>query len=115
MHTVAPESVPESLLDEADFLAELSSLEHGLAEKPRPRTELLELSTPARTTAPGKFFEPVGKPAEPAPSVEEEDNSPVVGRLAAAGMFVLMMGVGAAGAMLVYHERVARILATLRI
>ena len=26
-------------------------------------------------------------------------------------MFVLMMGVGAASAMLVYHERVARILA----
>ena len=64
-----------------------------------------------RTERPGKFWEPE-RPTERATFVEEhEDDSPAVGRVAVAGMFVLMMGVGAAGAMLVYHERVARILA----
>ena len=111
MHTVAS----ESLLDEADFLAELALLEHGLPEKRQPlladEARLPDVLAPVRTEKPGKFWEPE-RPTERATFVEEnEDDSPAVGHFAVAGMFVLMMGVGAASAMLVYHERVARILA----
>jgi hypothetical protein len=35
----------------------------------------------------------------------------ILGQLAAAAMFVLMMGVGAAGAAVVFREQVARIVA----
>ena len=108
MHTVTS----ESLLDESDFLAELSSLERGLPEKPPSVSAVLELPEPARITSPGKFWDhPLPAPAAPV----EDDDAPFLGRLATAGMFVLMMGVGAAGAALLYHERVARILASLRI
>jgi hypothetical protein len=45
---------------------------------------------------------------------EPEDRPSIAGQVAAAAMFVLMMGVGAAGAALVFHEQVARILAIWR-
>src|ERR1051325_8493061 len=92
MHTVAS----ESLLDEQDFLAELASLEHGLPEKRQAlradEVRLPDLLSPVRTEKPGKFWEPEG-PTPRATFVEEdEEDSPAVGRFAAAGMFVLMMG-----------------------
>ena len=49
--------------------------------------------------------------AEPA-AVEVQETPSILGQFAAAAMFVLMMGVGAAGAAVVFHEQVARILAT---
>jgi hypothetical protein len=113
MHTVAQ----DSLLDESDFLAELSSLEHGMAVKPRPLSEPTEMPSPVRMFPPGKF---VDEPQSYAAIVEDAEgdqgnDAPVLGRLAAVGMFVLMMGVGAAGAALVFHDQVARILTSLRI
>ena len=94
----------ESLLDEADFLAELASLENGLPEKRRSPLALPESALP-----------PPAPMAEAYVDVDdaEDDDSPVLGRFAAAGIFVLMVGVGAASAVLVFHERVARILAAL--
>ncbi len=80
---------PESLLDAADFLAELEGLEDGLTNgrgSPRPVTPVVD--------------DVAG------------DESTMVGRIALAALFVLMMGVGAAGAAAVFHERVARILAS---
>jgi len=86
----------ESLLDEAGFIAELATLEDGLTT-----TRQSPLTTP-----PGMFVDESG------PAADELEEAPsVLGHLAAAAMFVLMMGVGAAGAALVFHDRVARILA----
>ena len=111
MHKVAP----ESLLDESDFLWELSSLENGMTENRRPPSlsSVQEPPGPVRTAPPGKFVDDV--PRATSDPIFEDDDSAGPGRLATVGMFVLMVGVGAAGAMLVYHERVARIIATLRI
>jgi hypothetical protein len=97
MHTVTP----ESLLDEADFVSELSSLEHGLMEnRPPPSlSSVTEPPAPLRTAPPGKFVDDV----RPSPRSVEDEDSPRLGRLATVGMLVLMMGVGAAGALLVYH------------
>ena len=107
---------PESLLDEADFIAELGSLEHGMTENRQPPSlsSVKEPPGPVRTAPPGKFADDVRSRAASEP-VFEDDDSPAFGRLATVAIVVLMMGVGAAGALLVYHERVARIIATLRI
>jgi hypothetical protein len=115
MQTVAP----NSLLNEASFLAELASLDRGLTTKrqsPVPDVEqryeaLPDVSGPVRTTPPGMFADE----SEPAAVVELHEGPSVLGQVAAAAMFVLMMGVGAAGAAVVFHEQVARILAGLRI
>ena len=103
----------DSLLNEAGFLAELASLDDGLTHRRPPvpiaqtRYEPLpDSSTPVRTPPPGIFAD------EPEPAaVEAGETPPLLGQLAAAAMFVLMMGVGAAGAAVVFHEHVARILA----
>ena len=109
MHKVPP----ESLLDEADFLAELGSLEDGMTENRQPPSlsSVQEPPGPVRTAPPGKFVDDV-RPRASEPVFD--DDSPALGRLATIGIVVLMMGVGAAGAMLVYHERVARLLALWR-
>ena len=110
--TVGPDS---SLLNESGFLRELASLDNGLTtnrKSPLPvvneRYEPLpDVSTPVRTTPPGIFAD------EPAPAAPEVEQTPsFAGQLAAAAMFVLMMGAGAAGAAVVFREQVARILAT---
>jgi len=112
MQTASSDS---SLLNESGFLRELASLDDGLTTKPQPpaaagamRYEPLpDVSTPVRTMPPGMFAD------VPEPAAAEIDDAPsVLGQFAAAAMFVLMMGVGAAGAAVVFHEQVARILAT---
>jgi hypothetical protein len=60
-----------------------------------------------RTTSPGRFVE-----ADDASAEEGDAVVSLPGRMAAAAMFVLMMGVGAAGAAVVFHTQVARIIAT---
>jgi hypothetical protein len=104
---------PDSLLNEAGFLAELASLDDGLTHRrtlvpiAQQRYEPLpDSSKPVRTTPPGMFADE----HEPAP-VEVDEAPSFVGQLAAAAMFVLLMGVGAAGAAVVFHNQVARILA----
>jgi len=105
----------EPLLDEADFLAELVNLDHGLAAT--RRTPLPPVERPAA-------FDPFpGLPSaaltpEPERNVAaEEPDAPssFIWRVTAAAMFVLMMGVGAAGAAAVFHERVERIVTNLTI
>jgi hypothetical protein len=103
----------DSLLNEAGFLVELESLDEGLTTKGRSSLpangqlaydSLPELTTPIRTTPLGMFAD------SPEPGAEmPEAHRSVLGQVAAAAMFVLMMGVGAAGAALVFHERVVRI------
>ena len=79
MHTVAS----ESLLDEADFLAELALLEHGLPEKRQPlladEARLPDVLAPVRTEKPGKFWEPA-RPTERATFVEENEDDFAHGR-----------------------------------
>lgn len=108
MHTAAQ----ESLLDESDFLAELSTLEQGLPHKQPSASSVFEMAVPVRLSPPRTSID---EPRPEPPTASEDDDSPVLGKLASVGMFVLMMSVGAAGAALLYHERVARILASLRI
>jgi len=87
MHT----STGGSLLDEREFLAELAQLEKGMTT--RRRTPLAPATTDAA-----------------APEVEHAEPS-LRWRLAALAIFVFFVGVGAAGAAVVFHEQVARILA----
>jgi hypothetical protein len=99
---------PESLLDEADFFAELEGLEQGMTANRQSEEPIAEPSAPARTRPPGKFVDdplPQRVASTPAPVV-----SVTVGRVAAVGFLVLMMAAGAAGAILVFHDRVAQIL-----
>jgi hypothetical protein len=105
MQTIAT----DSLLDEADFVAELATLEDGMTMKPREYALPSEVLAPVSTRPPGKFVDA----QEPSARVEATDgDSSAMRQIAAAAMFVLMMAVGAAGAAAVFHERVARILAT---
>jgi hypothetical protein len=110
MQTIAP----DSLLTETSFLAELASLDEGMTVKrrsPLPAVEqrayepFPELPVPVRASPPGMFAD------EPLAAADVEDGPSALGQLAAAVMFVLMMAVGAAGAAVVFHEQVARILA----
>lgn len=102
----------ESLMDEAGFLAELDGLEDGMTGTQRAAAVIAELPVPARTTPQGKFDDE--EHIAPVVSVERDggDRLSIGQQVMAATMFVLMMGVGAAGAAAVFHERVARILAT---
>jgi len=103
------DTVPtESLLDETDFLAELATLEDGMTLTPRRYEAPSELLAAVRTRPPGKFVETRDTPD----SIDPADDVPsVMQQIAAAGMFVLMMAVGAAGAAALFHDRLARILA----
>ena len=105
----------EPLLDEADFLAELVNLDHGLAATRR---------TPLPPVDQTAVFDPFpGVPSavlspEPEPNVatdEPDAPSSFIWRVTAAAMFVVMMGVGAAGAAAVFHDRVERIVTNLAI
>ncbi len=101
-------SIGASLLDEQEFLAELAHLEQGMTAKRR---------TPA-APAMAEFaaFWDEASTAQ-APAVIEDAAAvdarphPLLGRAAAVAMFVFFMGVGAAGAAVVFHAQVARILA----
>ena len=111
MPTVVSDS---TLLNESGFLRELESLDNGLLTQRRSslpvaeqRYEPMPDSSPARTTPPGMFAD---EPAEAA--VEVAEGHALFGQFAAAAMFVLMMGVGAAGAAVVFRDQVARILVT---
>ena len=103
-----------SLLNESGFLRELASLDEGLTTKrrsPLPAVEkryepLPDVSASVRTTPPGMFVDET----EPA-AVDVAEPPSILGQAAAAAMFALMIGVGAAGAAVVFHEQVARILA----
>jgi hypothetical protein len=97
----------DSLLDETNFLAELVNLEDGLTLKRRDYQPIPDVLTPVRATPHGKFPESASHADEP----EVDDDPTIAGYIAAASMFMLMVGVGAAGAALVFHERVVRILA----
>ena len=126
------QTAAESLLDEASFMAALGNLEAGLTSPKRPAqsivppvatpvavakksidTSLDSFDWPAPVKASGMFVDD----EEPAEPVMDGVGSPIVQgpsllwRATAAAMFVLMMGVGAAGAAAVFHERVARIVA----
>lgn len=100
----------ESLLDGAGFLAELKTLEDGLSAplvEQRANVPFFDdLPAPGQAAAAGRAVFAEDEP-ESAPSL--------LTQVMAAVMFVLMMGVGAAGAVLVYHDRVARLLTNLTI
>ena len=104
----------EPLLDEADFLAELVNLDHGLAAT--RRTPLPPVERTAFDPFPG-LPSPVLTPEPERHVATEEPDAPssFIWRVTAAAMFVLMMGVGAAGAAAVFHDRVARIVTNLTI
>ncbi len=125
-------AIADSLLDEATFMAELGDLTAGLASlKKSPQS--LDLPMDAAVVLPkkasAKNLDSFDWPAPvEAPGMFVDDEAPIermtdgVGnaivqgpsllwRVTAAAMFVMMMGVGAAGAALVFHERVARIVA----
>ena len=104
-----------SLLTESGFLKELASLDEGLTVSRRSPASaavearyepLSDVSTPARTTPPGMFADH----AKPAAAAVPEGPT-LLGQVAAAAMFVLMMGVGAAGAAVIFRHQVERILA----
>jgi hypothetical protein len=100
----------EPLLDEADFLAELANLDHGLAAT--RRTPLPPVERQATDPYPGLPSAGAAPEREQHVADEEHDAAPsIVWRVTAAAMFVLMMGVGAAGAAVLFHDRVARLLA----
>ncbi len=109
-----------SLLDEVGFMAELGNLEAGVASTRNTarRVEPVDLDTsfdwPAPVGLPGKFADTERPVARMIDGVGNEivEGPSVLWRLTAAAMFVLLMGVGAAGAAAVFHERVARIVAT---
>ena len=105
-----------SLLDEVGFMAELGSLETGgLTSAKTSRTADAKAEAkidagldtsfdwPARGAAPAAFVDD---------EAAEDEGPSLLWRLTAVVMFVLLMGVGAAGAAAVFHERVARIVAT---
>jgi hypothetical protein len=106
---------PEPLLDEADFLAELVNLDPGLTATQRTPLPSVErkvfdpfpgLSLRVAAPEPERHVETTGEPDAP---------SSIMWRVTAAAMFVLMMGVGAAGAAAVFHDRVERIVTNLAI
>jgi hypothetical protein len=89
------------LLDEADFLAQLGTFEDGIPAQRRESKPIPGLPTPLRMT--------------PNRSVHDDDDGDagptIMEQIAAAAMFALLIGVGAAGAAMVFHERFVRILA----
>ena len=103
----------ELLLDEADFLAELATLEDGLTtgrRSPLPVEDraydaVSNLPAPIRT-----YERTVERTFEPIADEERDEPPTLLRQVAVAAMFVVMMGVGAAGAALVFHAQVARIL-----
>ena len=105
----------EPLLDEADFLAELVNLDHRLAA-PR-RTPLPPVEPRAFDPFPGLPSAALTPERERHVATTEDPDAPssMLWRLTAAAMFVLMMGVGAAGAAMVFHDRVERIVTNLTI
>ena len=92
------DAIAASLMDENSFMSELKSLEAGLTSV-RKASSPIEDHTERLT--PG--IDEVGQAIVHGPSL--------LWRMTAAAMFVLMMGVGAAGAAAVFHQRVARIVA----
>ena len=97
----------EPLLDEADFLAELVNLDHGLAVT--RRTPAPPVERQAFDPFPGLPV-PVAATSEPERHMATDAPPSIVWRMTAAAMFVLMMAIGAAGAAAVFHDRFARIL-----
>jgi hypothetical protein len=108
MESTKDTAAPESLLDEADFLEQFASLEDGMTAKPRQYAATSEVLAAVRTRPPGKFVEAIEPPQQMAAA---EGPPPAMQQIAAIAMFVFMMAVGAAGAAVVFHDRVARILA----
>ncbi len=125
-------AIADSLMDEATFMAELGDLTASLASlknSPQSLDMPLAAAVALPTKSSAKNVDSFDWPAPiEAPGVFVDDEAPVeqtidgVGnafvqgpsllwRMTAAAVFVMMMGVGAAGAALVFHERVARIVA----
>ncbi len=118
MHTAG-----QSLLDEVGFMAELGDLEAGLTSTRHtspPAGVKIDSSLdtsfdwPAPVTMSGKFAndDPAPKPMTDDVGCPIVEGPSVLWRVTAVAMFVLLMGVGAAGAVAVFHERVGRIVAT---
>ena len=126
-------AIADSLLDEATFMAELGDLTAGLVSlKQSPQSFEIPLEAavvlptkasarnldsfdwPAPIESPGMFADDEGPARQMIDGVGNElvQGPSLLWRVTAAAMFVMMMGVGAAGAALVFHERVARIVAT---
>ena len=106
----------DSLLDEADFLAELGNLEQGMTTTRRSTladTPMPDTGAAARTTPLGKFID------EPAPAPTPEAGAApepvfVISGVVAFGFFLLMTVVGAAGAALMFHNRFALMLSRIQ-
>ena len=97
----------ESLLDEADFLGEIEKLEDGMTGERRSPDLMIEPNATMCTTPLGKFAD------DPVPA--KLVAAPVsVSRAAVVGFLVLMTAVGAAGAILVFHDRVAQFLSRIQ-
>ena len=106
MKPVKPTMDGESLLDEADFLGEIEKLEDGMTAERRSPDPMIEPNAAVRTTPLGKFAD------DPVPAKLVAPVS--VSRAAVVGFLVLMTAVGAAGAILVFHDRVAQFLSRIQ-
>ena len=101
----------DSLLDEADFLAELESLDVNVAAKRQSPDVIPDLDGPVRTLPPGKFADDPQTGGFFATAEDAGASGLGLSGVATVGYFVLMTAVGAAGALLVFHNRVALLLA----
>ena len=104
-----------SLLDEVGFMAELGGIETGLRSVRTSCAADAKVGTKIDAALDTSFDWPA--PAAASASFvddepQEDEGPSILWRLTAVVMFVLLMGVGAAGAAAVFHERVARIVAT---
>ena len=119
-----PQTAPASLLDDRQFLDELAHIETrpsaNVSAQPGDSVlddldeglplKYLQLVAPAAEESAVSDTRPSHAPLE-APSASAND-SRNVGALV--GAFVLLMCVGAAGAALVFHQRIADIIALMR-
>lgn len=127
------QAIAASLLDEDSFMSELKSLEVGLTSMRKAPSAIQQESVDSIGMAMFDLPEPVRTPhmfvddddaieadvKRLTPRVDDAGRAgsdivhgpSLLWRMTAAAMFVLMMGVGAAGAAAVFHERVARIVA----
>jgi hypothetical protein len=101
----------DSLLDEAEFFAELEGLERGMTTTRQPAISIEELPAPARTRPLGKFADDAVDARRETPA---EPGGGSISRVVAVGFVVLMAVIGAAGAALAFHDRVALILSRIQ-
>lgn len=123
LNALMPAAAHASLMDDRQFLEELDNLEtHAGAGSVQQREESLDgldEGLPAATVFPRltlvDLFEPADEPPDAFPDGEETASASPRDRFAVLACgFVTLMIFGGTGAVVVFHERVAHILALLR-